>query len=286
MTWGRTVTPGACIKAPMASPEPTAGHSTAIAMVATSSPRLPDAGAIVEAVGRATAPPGERPETFFIDDEGNEAQPQWDDGRLVFALGDSHVAVSLMPKPIPWSQLEGPCASSWWWSQAAARMRRHTHHFLVAVIGGTIEPVERRIVLTHVVGAVLRGADAVGVYWSEATIVHEPKEFLRQAESISRSKIPGALWIDVTVERNADGSFRAFTSGLEPLGYLEIEVERSRMKSQELMGFVGDTACYIVNNRRTVKAGETIGRTPEQRFVVGRGPSMLGRGEVMKLEGP
>ena len=268
----------------MTPAEPVAGHSTAIAMVATSSPKLPDAAAIVDAVGAATANPGEPPSAFFIDESGNAEEPRWEDGKLVFAIGDAHVAVSLMPRPIPWSQLEGPCAASWWWPKAAEQMRQHRYHFLVAVIGGPIEAVERRVILTHVVGAVLRGTDAVGVYWSEATIVHEPKEFLGQSKSFGPHKIPGALWIDVAVQRNPDGSFRCFTTGLEPLGFLEIEVERARMKPQDLIGFIGDTACFIVNGRKVISPGETMGRTPQERFVVRQGQSMLDRGPVMRLE--
>jgi hypothetical protein len=36
-------------------------------------------------------------------------------------------------------------------------------------------------------------------------------------------------------------------------------VERSRLDPEELMGFIGDTACYIVNGRRQIRGGETMG---------------------------
>ena len=270
----------------MSSPDPSPGASTAIAMVATSSPRLPDANAIVEASAKVYATPGEPADAFFINDAGDAVEPQWEDGKLVFALGDAKVAVTLIPKPIPWSQLDGPCAGSWWWPDAAKKMREHTHHFLVAVVGGPTEPVERRIILTHVVRAVLQGTDAVGVYWAEATIVHEPKAFLEQSASMTPRKIPGSLWLDVVVQKNEDGTQRCFTAGMEPLGFAEIEVPRSRMRPIDLIGFVGDFACYIVNDRKAVYPGDMVGRTPEQRFKVTHGPSMVGRGQVMRLEIP
>lgn len=268
----------------MSSSDPNAGENTAIAMVATSSPRLPEANAIVEASALVYATPGEPPGAFFIDDAGDAVEPTWENGRLVFALGDAHVAVSLMPRPIPWSQLEGPCAGAWWWKNATRRMRDHTHHFLVAVIGGPVEPVERRIILTHVVSAVLRGTDAVGVYWVEATTVHEPKAFLEQAASIGPKKIPGPLWLDVIVQKNDDGSHRCYTTGMEPLGFREIEVERAHATPVEMIGFLGNVATRIVNERKTFAAGDKVARTAEERYTVSYGPSMVGRGEVMRLE--
>ena len=28
-----------------------------------------------------------------------------------------------MPAPIPWSNLEGPCATAWWWPDATEKMK-------------------------------------------------------------------------------------------------------------------------------------------------------------------
>ena len=50
----------------------------------------------------------------------------------VFACGDAHCAVSLMPAPIPWPELEGPCATAWWWPQATERMRAHIRERIAA----------------------------------------------------------------------------------------------------------------------------------------------------------
>jgi len=131
-----------------------------------------------------------------------------------------------MPVPIPWSQLEGPCTTAWWWPEATKRMKPHKHHFLVALIGGSIEPVERRVILTKVISSVVRDTDAVGIYWGEGTLVHEPSQFVQQAESVSAENIPGPLWIDVRVENTPEGSL-CFTTGMASLGFLEIEVEKS-----------------------------------------------------------
>jgi hypothetical protein len=246
----------------------------AIAIVATSSARLPDRASVLGACGVAGPPstnvavPGEQ---------------SWEDGSLVFPFGDAQMAVCLMPAPIPWSQLEGPCSTAWWWPDATQKMKSHKYHFVIAAIGGSIDPVERRVVLTRVTSAVIGSTDAVGVYWAEGTVVHEPSQFMEQAESAHARNIPGLLWLDVRVERNQDGSYRCFTTGMAPLGFLEIEVEKSDLTPDDLIGFIGDTAVYIVNNRLHIENGETMGRSLSEQFKVQHGHSMFDRPPVMRL---
>jgi len=263
-----------------ASDSPT---ETALAMVATASTRLPDAAQILAACDICTGGKGGLLGSLFGGKGKMSKEYEWQDGNLVFPFRGGQLAVSLMPAPIPWSSLEGPCATAWWWPDATKAMRRHTNHFLVALVGGTIEAVERRVILTKVVSAVVADTDAVGIYWGEGTLVHEPAAFLQGASTASGLDIPGTLWLDVRVEKNPDGTLRCFTTGMAPLGFLEIEVEKSTLSQDELMAFIGDTACYIVNNRLQIPDGDTMGRTATETYQVRHGPSMFDRAKVMHL---
>lgn len=266
------------MSAPSASPT-----DTALAMVATASARLPDAAKILTACGMNTESKGGILGSLFGRKAKASKEHEWQDTSLVFPLRDAQVAVSLMPAPIPWSSLEGPSATAWWWPNATKAMRGHTNHFLVALIGGSIEPVERRVIMTKIVSAVLANTDSVGVYWGEGTLVHEASEFLERAKTVSADDVPGTLWLDVRVEKNPDGTLRCFTTGLAPLGFLEIEVKKSDLEFEELMNFIGDTACYIVNKRLHIPDGDTMGRTATEMYKVHYGPSMFDRPEVMHL---
>jgi hypothetical protein len=256
----------------------------AIAMVATSSARLPDASKILQASGSTSQRKGGILGKLFSRGTVATNSPRWENGNLFLSVRDAKLAVALMPAPIPWSQLAGPCATAWRWPDATNAMRRHTNHFIIALIGGTIEAVERRLLLTQIVSTVASAADSVGVYWGEGTLVHEPRAFTRMATKARSNNIPGPLWIDVRVEQNDDGTLRCFTTGLEPLGFLEIEVERSELPQSELADFIGDTACYIVNQRLHIPDGDTMGRTHDEMYVVRHGPSMFDRPAVMRLE--
>lgn len=256
----------------------------ALAMVATCSARLPDAKKIAAAVNQ-----GGNGQTGFWHSlwKGRSAGAAddctWEGGTLCLPLHGGQLAVSRMPAPIPWSELAGPCETSWWWADAADTMRAHTHHFLVALIGGSLEPVERRLALTKAVAAVVEGSDALGVYWGEGTLVQGPAAFLALARAARADDVPAALWIDVRVEPNPDGTARCFTTGLSPLGFLEIEVPRAHLPPHDLFGFIGDTACYIVNNRLQIPDGDTIGRTATEKYKVRHARSMFDRGTVLHV---
>src|SRR5688500_3842056 len=176
-------------------------------MVATSSMRLPPAKEIVTAAGGGSAKSPSLLGRLFGAKPGAAAaakEQQWQDNNLVFNFRDAMIAVAMMPGPIPWPDLEGPCATSWWWPEATEKMRAHKYSVLVSILGGKIPPVERRVILTRVVSAVVRHTDAVGVVWSDGMLVHEPAAFVEQAEGVNAEHIPGPLWIDVRVEKNDD----------------------------------------------------------------------------------
>lgn len=250
-------------------------------MVATSSKRLPDIGRIVQASGDTGERRGLLSSWFGAT---RRTDVKWQNDMIVFSLRGGNLAISLMPAPIPWSDLEGPCATAWWWPEATERMKSHSFHFVVALIGGEIEAVERRVILTNVVREVASTSDSVGIYWGEGTIVHEPKDFMEMTASISGSKIPGPAWLDVRVEPVGDDAVRCFTTGLAPLGFREIEVVRSTLAPNQVMEFIGDTACYIVNHRKQINHGDTMGRTPTEQYRVSHAPSMFDRAEVMRLD--
>jgi hypothetical protein len=207
-----------------------------------------------------------------------------DETTLTFDLDGCPAFISLMPKPIPWSELEGPCATAWWWREAAERMKGHTHHSIVGLLGDTGDIVKNHIWLSQLVAAVATQADAAGIYWAEGTLVHEPQAFADQAAALTLGDIEPQLWVDLQLEQNDDDSYRFFTTGLSSLNRPELEVDRSRKDPQEILQFCYAIICYLLNSGQEIKAGETIGRTEQEKVNVAFAPSMWNRDlEVMKL---
>ena len=199
---------------------------------------------------------------------------QFRDSALTFPWGGNTAAVALLPAPIPWSSLEGPCETAWWWPEAGASLRDHNSHLLVVLAGENGDPVRRSIALTHLTAAAAAHVDAAGVYWGGGRLVHDPRVFLEEARSTSPEKLPLHLWIDLRIEQNDDRTLRLFTTGMKALGKMEIEIPRCRRKATELFDFAYSIADYLLSRGAEIRDGHTVGRCAAEKVPASHSPSM------------
>src|SRR5687767_13679688 len=140
------------------------------------------------------------------------------DNSLSFDVGDQMVIMGLMPAPIPWSDLEGPCATSWLWKDAAKVLKGHTNH-LVLTVSSESGPVQRAALLSMVTAAILKTCpQAVGVFWGLSSLVLSPQLFCEFAEEMLPDGLPLYIWVDFRVIKNKQGRIAGFTQGMEQLG--------------------------------------------------------------------
>jgi len=251
----------------------TDSRTSMIAMIALSTPALPERKAFVAELRRRLQ------ETSLAADLSKRGDV------LSFELGDDVAAIALVKAPIPWPDLEGPCVTSWWWPEACEKLQGHAAHLLVTLTGGSGTPLERFILLTHLTAAVVSATEsAAGVYWPMGTVVHEPQMFQEYSEGLSPADIVPQLWFDMRIVAHDDGSYGFFTTGLAPLGLLEIEIDRTEREPEDILDFCHDIISYLVTSGTAIQPGETIGRTEDEQVAVSHGDSAYDRGTVMKLE--
>jgi hypothetical protein len=206
------------------------------------------------------------------------------DNLLALTVGGYTAAVTLVPREIPWSRLEGPAATAWYWPDAAAQLRQHQAHLLVTLVDEAGSPIDKAIALTRLSAAVAATGPSVGVFWGPGRLVHSPTGFVEQADQCSAESLPLFLWIDFRVE-SQDGVLRAYTTGLEALGQPEIEVERFEGQPQSLIGHLYNLAHYLLDRKQVIRDGDTIGLSDDVTVNVRRERSMLGGDtEVLRLE--
>ena len=205
-------------------------------------------------------------------------------GSILFLTVDGHFCtVALVPAPIPWSDLEGPCATSWMWEEATEVMQKHNAHLVVAVLGETKTKLDRTLILTKLISACLKTHPAVGVYWGDAPVVHSTQMFLEESAQASRENLPVLLWVEYRIQKNADGSVNIITSGLDALGCMEIEILRSRTDPKVLVNLAAGTA-YMLLQGENVDDGDTIGPDGQTRIKVTHEKSVWDRpGKVLRI---
>ena len=208
------------------------------------------------------------------------------DGILAFDVGDVTAMIAVMPAPIPWSDLEGPCETSWLWPDATDTLREHTDHLIVTVMGDD-DPIERAKILTRVCAAVLATCEeALGVYWGDAALVNSSKLFQAFTyEILGEGGLPLYLWIDFRVGPTDDGGTAGFTHGLAALGHREFETETSTDGIGELRERFFGLATYVLENGPVIKDGNTVGGDEHEKIRVELAPSAFGNPKrVLRLE--
>ncbi len=209
-------------------------------------------------------------------------------GVFSFEVGDEFVAMAHMPAPYPEKDLAGPLATSWMWPPEPPKenVKQHRTHLLITMTGGSADPIRRRLILTAVTALAAKQPGVMAVYWPEATLVHFPPLFVSMAESINSPVAPPLyLWVDLRVFRNPDDTTGLFTTGLAPLGHMEIEIPKIDMPPGELREWLLNIMYYLLENGPVLKDGETIGMSAEQKIRIRHCPSSFGHsGKVVRLE--
>lgn len=200
-------------------------------------------------------------------------------------VGDADIIVGHMPAPIPWGDLEGPCATSWIWPDAAKVLKQHRSHLIVTVTGED-DPVARSRLLTQAVAAIIAAGEGVaGVYWCDARIVISPEVFRDFAVDVLPGGPPVHIWIDFRVGKNDQGGTSGFTTGMSALGHMEIETENASEPPGELRERLIALTGYLLENGPIIADGNTVGSDENEKIQVVYSPSAFGHpDQVMRLD--
>ncbi len=200
-------------------------------------------------------------------------------------LGNSTAAATLIDRAVPWSQLEGPCATAWYWPDAAEALRDHKAHILVTMVDEGGKAIENSQRLMQLAAGVTATSQAQGVFWGPGRLVHPARAFLDQAVPSTAEDLPLFLWVDFRVERTETGNVQLYTTGLEALGHTEMESREFPGEPQRLLEFAYNLAHYQLCQSKTINDGDTIGLTEEIQVIARHQGSMFDDSlEVLQLE--
>ncbi|AZZ92699.1 DUF4261 domain-containing protein [Hahella sp. KA22] len=208
-----------------------------------------------------------------------------EEGAISFTVRDSIVAIGIMPAPIPWSDLEGPCSTSCLWANAKEEISGHQYHLVVAVSSEALSSVEAAILLTQINAALLAVVQgAIGVFWSHASLLIPRDVFIEFALSVLPEGSPVPIWVDIRVGPGEQGASTGFTTGLAAFGMMEIEAIDAPESMADLKDRLTGLVDYLLQNGPVIKNGDTVGEDENERIKVVYKKSKLGhKGKVMRL---
>lgn len=206
-------------------------------------------------------------------------------GVLSFRLNAAYVAIGIVPTPIPWADLEGPCATSVLWPEATSVVRAHQSHAIVTVRAELL-PIPLSTLLTQVSVALMASMPAsLGVFWPNAVMVVPKDLFTDFAVDVMPLGPPLPIWVDYRVGWTEDKSLSAgFTTGLVELGLMELETQAAIEPPSELKKRFESVADYLLENGLVIKDGDTIGESASEKISILHSTSAFGaKGTVMRL---
>ncbi len=208
-----------------------------------------------------------------------------EDTTISFHLGEVVVVLGVMPAPHPWSDLEGPCATSVLWPDAADEVQAHQAHVIVTVSADDLDPIELSTALTQVTAAVMASSElAIGVFWTNAALVVPKALFHDFAVEVLPFGPPMHIWVDFRVGLvDADHS-AGFTSGLAALGLMELETRCAPEAPDDLRDRFTAIAEYLISEGPVIADGDTLGASEDEAIRVVYSPSEFGiEGSVMRF---
>lgn len=201
----------------------------------------------------------------------------------VIPIAGMIVAVLRFAFPIPAETLAGPLLFEKHWSDAAEAMAQHSAHLLLTVIGPETVPIRGlAAVVTSAAAAIidLQGVNALGVLWSAADQLIEPKRFLDEALESKSESAATTLWVALRFYKgpkfDQDQSIVCRSSGLVAFAGREVEIGPSTQPLPTIGTNVLEISKYLIESGLEFTQGHTIGSGASPDAVVSLGRSDFG----------
>lgn len=201
---------------------------------------------------------------------------------LVFNFEDGHLMVMPIgaPHPDAATMARGPL------SPPSDVLESTSGHTIVTAMNLQGDSLLRETTMAALCAAVIKGSDAVAAMLGDGLCAHRADVFCDLAtHAVTTGAPPVELLVDVTAAREGEDRMSLLSHGMVRHGREEFFVT-CPIKGQGAMGFMFDMVRWMLMDKdKTLPAGDTIGRTQEERFLVKRAPSPTGEGpEVIRLD--
>lgn len=193
------------------------------------------------------------------------------DDALVFEMGDMIGAASLMPGPIPGDEAQACAENNYLWPEAVDAAKAHAAHIMVTVVGKETDAAARGRLFVKLAAACCGQPGVLGVYASG--VVFEPAFYAGMAEVMKEGELPLNNWIWFGLYRR-EGGVCGYTYGMDVFGKEELEVLDADAEPSEVREFLVNLAGYLLASDVTLKDGETIGFSAEDKHRITRSPGV------------
>ena len=214
--------------------------------------------------------------------DGEQSGENDDKTVAVFDVDGMTAAASLMEAPVPDGEAEYWANSNFMERDAAlAAAREHQAHVMVAVVDKEHPPRQRGELYVKLVSTLLKAPNALGVYTNGT--VWLPDYFIRVSEDLKEGHLPLLDLVFVGLVQYEKG-ICGWTNGLRAFGKDELEIRDSQQSPQDVHELLLNISGYLIEEDVTLRDGETLGYTAEQKLHITRSEGFNVEGMSLKIE--
>lgn len=217
-------------------------------------------------------------------EDGEQASADDSHTVLVFDAEGMTAAISLMDFPVPEGEAEHWAQSNFMdRERAAAAAKAHKAHVLVAIMDKMSEGRTRRQMgelYVKLVSTLLKAPNALGVYTNGT--VWLPDYFIQVSQDLKEGRLPLLDLVFVGLVQYEKG-ICGWTNGLRSFGKDELEVRDSRQSPKDVHELLLNVSGYLIDQDVTLRDGETLGYTADQKLPITRSEGFNVEGMSLKI---
>ena len=201
----------------------------------------------------------------------------------VLEINEYRIAIMHIPAAIPEGEVERTAKYNYFWENGVEETSKHKGHIVLSIINAGKNPVQENLLYSKIASAVMNNSRAIGIYIGGRTLVIKKDFYQANVESMSEEDLPLYNWVYFGL-RKENGKQSIYTYGLSDFGKKEMEIIESENSIEELNEMMFNLAHYVIAFNVTLKDGETIGISAEQKLKISESKGKFLEGKTLKIE--
>ena len=206
-----------------------------------------------------------------------------DDGKLIYAdVEGLRVVVGIIEAPVPNGEAEYWAQGNYMWKEAVEVVSTHRAQLIVCILGDTPDLLAKGKLFVKLAASALRQDNAIAFYSEGA--VYSPEMYLSFCEPMKNGGLPllNLVWFGIFAN---DREMGVYTYGMRRMGKEEREVyvPKETADLNKIRGFLLGIVDYVLSGSVTLKDGETIGCSAEQKLPITLSKGIAVDGDTLKI---
>lgn len=215
--------------------------------------------------------------------EDDHIEDSDDDGKLVYAdVEGMRAIVGLIEAPVPNGEAEYWAQGNYMWKEGVEVVKTHKAQLVVSILSETDDIIAKGKLFVKLAASALKQENALAFYSEGA--VFPPDMYRAFSEAMKSGELPFLNWVWFGIHGN-EKEIGIYTYGMRRMGKEEIEVyvPRGNADLNNVRGFALDVVAYVLSSGATLRDGETIGFSAEQKLPIKLSKGIAVDGDTLKI---